>query len=149
MCVTWFVVYCCTDWWRQAQVQVKSPWRGVYLAQENKVRVSAGVVVLGSVRVIVTSGAAVWGKQASQFSHFLPEENLMCVRFKAHFIEILQHILLSPSIMTDGAQISLAHSPFLLIWPEIIVAQGNADRHRAGLQSHCITARQDGNLWIG
>lgn len=90
---------------------MKNPWRGVYFVQENKVSVSAGVVVLGSVRVIVTCG----GKQASQFSHFLPVENPMCMRFKAHFIEILPHILFSPSTLTDGAQISLAHLPFLLI----------------------------------
>lgn len=90
---------------------MKNPWRGVYFVQENKVSVTAGVVVLGSVRVIVTCG----GKQASQFSHFLPVENPMCMRFKAHFIEILTHILFSPSTLTNGAQISLAHLPFLLI----------------------------------
>jgi len=116
MCVT-FVVYCSGRLMKAgpSSNEKYGYFLFFFFVQENKVRVSAGVVVLGSVRIIVTSGAAVWGKQASQFSHFLPKLNLMCMRFKAHIIEILPHILFSPSIMTDGAQISLDHSPFLLI----------------------------------
>ncbi len=66
--------------------------------------------MLGSVRVFVKSGAAVEQAGVPDFSLPSREENqLFMIRVKAHFIETQLHILFFPSIMTDGAQISLAH----------------------------------------
>lgn len=74
--------------------------------------------MLGRIRVIMTAGAAAWGKPASQISHFPSskrwEKNTLVVygTRSSLYRDAAMYFVLSTNV-TDGERISLAHMPLM------------------------------------